>query len=198
MVLSPPRTVSPRQGGRFRPWLEVTLVVRVSLPQWGVEELVFSHWAAPWGEKTSGLAWKPFDPGRLAASAGHPGDVVGDDLDTTRAESLVREVLGLLPQEMYRQPLLGLVSTLGESFSAFRHRCLKAVARTVREGLLRRDPAAAAVVSQVVDGIEHRRLAPEEREVLEARVTMAYYPEGVEPGLASDDLMVEGGKGWRA
>lgn len=179
------------------PWLEVTLVVRVSIPEWGMEELDFSHWAAPWKEKTTGLAWRRFDPGRWAAFPGAPPGVAAHPLTVAEAEVLVREAMELLPQEMYHQPLLGLISAFGESFSAFRHRCLKAVARTVQDGLLRREPAAARVVTQVVDGIHRKHLNPEEREVVEARVGLAFYPEDKEPSVASDNLMVGGGKGWR-
>lgn len=197
--MTPPRTVSPsaREAQVFQPWLEVTLLVRVWIPQWGVDELAFSHWAARWEGGAAGLSWRPFEPGRWAATVGEPAEAGGPRLDTELAGSLVVKVLELLPREMYHQPALGLVSALGESFSAFRHRCLKAVARTVQEGLLRRDPAAAVAVSRVVEDIERRALGPEEQQVLEARVGVAYYPQGVEPGLASANLMVEGGKGWR-
>lgn len=199
LVLAPPRTVAPGKGGReLRPWLEVTLVVRVLVPAWEVDELVFAHWAARWEGGATGLSWRAFEPGRWAATVGEPAEACGPRLDTELAGSLVVGVLELLPREMYCQPALGFVSALGESFSAFRHRCLKAVARTVQEGLMRRDPKAAQVVAQVVDGIERRSLGPEERQVVEARVGVAYYPEGLEPGLASEDLMVERGQGWRA
>jgi len=200
VVLLPPRTVAPSgEGARqnLSCWLEVTLVLRLSLPEWGMEELAFAHWAAPWEGKTAGLAWRRFEPGRWAALSGMPEGVDEVSLSVAEAESVVREVMELLPGEMYHQPALGLVSAFDESFSAFRHRCLKAVARTVQEGLLRRDPAAAQVVAQVIDGIERKTLAPEERQLLEARVGFAFYPEGREPSLPSENLMIEGGKGWR-
>lgn len=196
----PPRTVAPGgegEGKPLSPWLEVTLLVRVSVPEWSMEELAFSHWAAPWEGKTTGLPWRRFDPGRWAAFSGVPADVAVAPLTVAEAEVLVGDVMAFLPQEMYHQPLLGLNSAFDEGFSAFRHRCLKAVARTVQEGLLRRDPAAAQVVARVVDGIQRRSLKPEERELLEARVGLAFYPEGKEPSVASGNLMVEGGKGWR-
>ncbi len=172
-------------------------MVRVSVPDWGVEEVAFFHWAAPWEGKTTGLAWRRFDPGRWAAFSGLPAAVALVPLTVAEAETLVAEVRKLLPREMYRQPLLGVSSAFDESFSAFRHRCLKAVARTVKEGLLRREPAAAQAVAHVVEGIERRSLKPEECELLEARVGLTFYPEGKEPSVASENLMVEGGKGWR-
>ncbi|MFN3412878.1 MAG: hypothetical protein ACK42L_02330 [Thermoanaerobaculum sp.] len=200
VVLVAPRTVAPGSEGARRNlscWLEVTLVLRLSLPEWGVEELVFAHWAAPWEGKTAGLAWRRFEPGRWAALPERPEGVNEVSLSVAEAESVVREVVELLPSEMYHQPSLGLVSAFDESFSAFRHRCLKAVARTVQEGLLRRDPAAAQAVAQVVDGIQRKALASEDRQLLEARVGFAFYPEGKEPSLPSENLMIEGGKGWR-
>lgn len=162
-----------------------------------MEELAFAHWAAPWEGKTSGLAWRRFDPGRWAAFSGAPPGVAVSAVTLGEAETLVGEVMELLPREMYHQPQLGLVSGFDESFAAFRHRCLKAVARTVQEGLLRREPAAAQAVARVVDGIQRRSLKPQERQLLEARVGLAFYPEGKEPSVASENLMVEGGKGWR-
>ncbi len=198
MVVLPPRTVPAAAGeGGFQPWVEVTLVVRLAVPEWGVSELAFGHWAAPWEPERGSLSWRPFDPGRRAAVAGIPSGAEAVELGGHETEVLALQCAALLPGEMYYQPFLGMVSSLGESFAAFRHRCLKAVAQTVREALVRREPAAAQAVARVVESIERRVLGEGEMDVLEARVGLAYYPEGVEPGVASGNLMVEGGKGWR-
>lgn len=192
-----PRTLSRPVGssGRCVPWVEVTLRLALRVEDWGVDEVVFLHWAAPWSPGALGLPWRPYDPGRRAGFLGAP-EGQEEALSLDHARRLAEEAAGLVPKELYRQPALGVVSTLGESFSAFRHRCLKLFAPRVQEGLVRRDPAAARAVAAVVEGIERRRLGPEELVCLEALVRLGYYPPEHAPTEASGDLMVEPGKVW--
>jgi hypothetical protein len=196
--LLPPRTISRPVGshGSLVPWVEVTLRLALRVAEWAVDEVAFFHWAAPWSPGARGLAWRRFDPGRRAASPGAPE---GEEQALTQedAASLAQEVAALLPRELYFQPALGVVSVLGESFSAFRHRCLKLFAPRVQEGLLRRELEAARAVAAVVEGIQRRSLGPEELVCLEARVGLGYYPAELAPSEAPGELMVEGGKGFR-
>ncbi|MGQ9752597.1 MAG: hypothetical protein ACUVRE_08205 [Thermoanaerobaculaceae bacterium] len=194
VLVEAPRTVSSptNTGGDYKPWVEVTLVFRLKLTDWGRDEMVFLHWAAPWREGEACLAWKLFDPARRAGAVGVPAGIAEKpQLSQTQAEALVAQVRNFRPKELYRHQQLGLLANLGESFSSFRHRCLKAFAPVVKEGLLRRDPKAAQAVARILDGIECHNLGEDELEELEARVGFAFYPSEVEPQLAQEDLMTE-------
>lgn len=154
--------------------------------------MAFLHWAAPWQEGEERLAWRPFDPARRAGTVGVPAGISEDlKLSPAQAEALVAQVRGFRPKEVYRHQDLGLMASLGESFSSFRHRCLKAFAPVVQEGLLRRDPKAAQAVAQILDRIECHDLGEDEMEELEARVGFAFYPLETEPQLAQEDFMTE-------
>lgn len=194
VLVEAPRTVSSptNTGGDFKPWVEITLVFRLKLTDWGRDEMVFLHWAAPWQEGEACLAWRPFDPARRAGAVGAPAGIAAKpQLSQTQAETLVAQVRNFRPRELYRHQHLGLLAKFGESFSSFRHRCLKAFAPVVQEGLLRRDPKAAQAVARILDGIECHNLGEDEMEELEARVGFAFYPSEVEPQLAQEDLMTE-------
>lgn len=192
VVLVSPRTVFSATSGGFKPWVEVTLVFRLKLPDWGREEVVFLHWAAPWQEGDLSLAWRPFDPGRRAGTVGTPAGIAQTlKLSEAQAETLVAQVRGFRPKEVYRHPDLGLMANLGESFSSFRHRCLRAFAPVVQEGLLKRDLKAAQAVARMLEGIECHNLGEDEMEELEARVGFAFYPPEVEPKLPQEDLLTE-------
>ncbi|MCS7182529.1 MAG: hypothetical protein NZ869_05405 [Thermoanaerobaculum sp.] len=200
VVVTPPRTIpAPEaQEAKYAAWVEITLVIQLRVPDWGVDEVVFAHWAMPWEGEASAGGWRRFDPGARAARPSAPLGVPEVTLNPERAKALVDEVRALVPRRLHRQPALGMVSQFGEELGSFRHRCLRAFAPSVQQGLLRRDPQAARAVAQMVDGIETRELTAEEGAFLEARVGLAYYPQGVEPRLLPDRLMVEGGKGWQA
>lgn len=196
LVLVAPRTLSQPAGwtGSLVPWVEVTLVFPLHLPEWGVSERVFLHWAAQWPPQGA-ATWRPFDPGRRAARPQLPAGVDVPQLDESLAWSWLQQLLPLVPRTLYRHQQLGLVSSLGENLARFRHRCLKAFAPLVQEGLWRRDVQAARAVAQMLEGIEEyqfSRLEPEE-----ARVGLGFYPEGVEPTTSSEELMIERGGAFR-
>jgi len=180
-------------GGAFSPWVEVSLLAQLTVPDWDVAESLFLHWAAPWQSSEARL-WRPFDPGRRAASQGSPPGVAAPELTPQKAQELLAEVMPLLPRTLYRHKDLGLVSRLGETASSFRHRCLRAFAPTVREGLWRRDAQAAQAVARMLAGIQERTLGQQELEVVQGRVGLAWYPAGLEPTLSSESLMIEGGE----
>jgi hypothetical protein len=187
-----PRTLSAPTGSApvgYRPWVEVTAVVRVSVAGWGLDDTSWVHWAVPVSEGHAALLGAiTFDPGRRAAVPGEPSPELrrGEaSLDETAAARLGEALLARWRPRVHFNTALRLPSRLDEPLKAFQQRCIglfgpepgrrKESDRDVKET----ERLAAAVESRVLSG--------DELEVLHWRVGVAWYPTGVEPAPASAD-----------
>ncbi len=199
--LAAPRTVSVPVGLSapvWRPWLEVTVCVRAVLEEWGLREERWLHWAAPLGaDGRPEAGFRLFDPGLRAASEGEPpAEWRGGPgaVDRAAAEHALGRLLAGWAPQVHRSAELGLTSAVDEPLAAFRRRCLRTLAGAVRDGALAGD-AGASAVARIAGSIETAVLAGERLELTAARAGVGWYPEGLGPGRADEDLMVAGGAG---
>jgi hypothetical protein len=193
-----PRTVSAPTGDaipRYRPWVEVSAQVRISVEEWKLDEELWVHWAVPWLESGPDLdAALPFDPGRRAASAGEPPAELRSEsvaLGEDAAADLCRRLrAGWVPRAHYH-PVLHLASGLDESPEAFRRRCVGLFAGAARR--VQSPGREGRDAGRLGGAFETRALSGDELAVVRWRVGVGWYPAGVAPAPAPrDPLMQEG------
>jgi hypothetical protein len=191
MISAPVASVRPR----YRPWLEVSLLVHVSSPDWGLSETEWLHWALPERAQAPDLgAARRFDPGRRSATPGapdHAARIAEIDVDPQSAASLTQSLVDALDIEVHRQAELGLVSALGETREGFRRRCLRRLASAIGSATGSRE-ARAANLAAVASSIETRTLRVSDLDVVRARCRISWYPGSLEPGLDLVDMMTGG------
>jgi hypothetical protein len=201
LELAPPRHVPPRPGdpcGSWAPWLELSLLVRASVPEWGHVESAWFHRAFAVGPDGSPAGeGVPFDP---AARAALPGEPQGT-LDVRRpaavtegaARAVVADALATWRPALHRHLELGAVSRLDEPAGEFRRRCLAPLRALVQAG---GGGAAAAELAARLEalarGIETARLDSGSLDVQSARVAVVWYPTGSGPQPPASDPMVAG------
>ncbi len=196
---SAPRTVSSPAGGelqRYRPWVEVSALVRVSVAGWDVAETAWVHWAVPVKDGRADLEGTVvFDPGRRAAAPGEPAAELRAGESALDEEEAVRVCEALA--ERWRPRLhfhnqLRLASRLDEPPDAFRRRCLALLAPVLRNVDSSRRKGEFA---RLAASIESRELRAGELHVLRWRVGVGWYPSGIEPAAAPEDPMMLGSQG---
>jgi hypothetical protein len=189
-----PRTISAPVGSTptaFRPWVEVAALLRVSLAGWNLSEETWVHWAAPVAQGRPDLGGAiPFDPGRRAAFPDEPpterrlGELA---LDEEAAGRLCEELLSGWRPSVHYNTVLRLRSRLDEPVETFRGWCVSVVARGPRPR--NGDDLEQEVADRVAESIVTRVLSGGEIEVLQLRVGVAWYPDGVEPAPCRDDRL---------
>jgi hypothetical protein len=187
-----PRTVSAPAGSQpsgFRPWAEVAALVRVSVAAWNLSEDTWVHWAAPVAKASPdpGGAFR-FDPGRRAAFRGEPPAerrLEELTLDEATADHLCEAVLSGWHPCVHYNTVLRLRSRIDEPLETFRHWCASLVSGgpRLRKGSALEREAADRVANSIVT----RVLSGGEIEVVQLRVGIAWYPDGVEPARCRDD-----------
>lgn len=200
--LEPPRHVLPRPGdpcGSWVPWLELSLLVRANVREWGHVESAWFHRAFAVGSDGSPAGDAvPFDPAARAAVPGEPPAMNGDRPPAAVAKGAAREVVAAVLSNwrpaVHRHPELEVVSRLDEPADEFRRRCLAPLRPLVQAGGGGAAAAArAARLGALARGIETVRLDPECLEVLIARLAVVWYPAGSGPRPPASDPMVAGG-----
>ena len=200
-ALTPPRTISkPADAGGvpYRPWVEVSVLVRVVVPEWGVEEASWVHWAVPTaGGRVVPERAVPFDPGRRAATPGEPAEDLraeGLELGEGDAATVCGAIAARWKPRLHFHRRMRLASKLDETLESFRRRCT-ALAAPALQGL---DPARRGLeAARLLDGIASRELGSGELSALFWRASVAWYPSGTEPQGAPDDPMMLDSQGRR-
>lgn len=199
--LRPARTLSAPAGqskAGYRPWIEVAVQVRVSVPEWGLDETGWVHWAVPVRVGRPDLnAALPFDPGRRAAVVGEPpGELRRSEasLDGSETARICEVLLARWQPRVHFHSVLRIPSRLEEPLEDFRRRCLRLLPPLLRGGGLQGSEAAEA--ARLAASIESRALADDELLVLTLRVGLGWYPAGVEPAAAPADPLMRG-PAWR-
>jgi hypothetical protein len=196
--LAPPcRIAAPPGGGGgpLLPWMEAALLVRVRLPAWQHREEAWLHWAvalAPDGSPAASP--RRFEPGRYAREPLAGGTTIGADVPgpgEAEARAFVGDLLASWRPVVHRHVELGLVSGLDEPREAFRRRCLAALRPLLTDATGRRE-SAAAELARVAGGIETAVVERADVELRFARVGVGWYPEGREPVLPPDELLITG------
>ena len=193
--LVPPRVVSAPAGimpTRFRPWVEVAVLVRMTIAAWGSLDETWVHWAVPVvGESPDPDGGVPFDPGRRAAFPGDPApELRGGEvtIDEGSAAGLCQALHERWEPQVHYHPVLRLSSRLDEPEEEFRQRCASVFSRVARQrGGAVSDREARA---RLAAAFESRILAGDELEVLWWRVGVGWYPAGVEPASAARDPLM--------
>lgn len=197
--LDPPRTIALPSGWSdpsYRPWVEVTVAADTVLPEWGLAERIWLHWAVPVrdGRLRSGEA-RRFDPGRRSAVPGEPESARRGETFQLRASEVGPLATGLLAREaleVHRLTPAGPLSAVGESLRVFRHRCLRLLGPVVSADAGSPEQTAAEL-GALVGGIESRRLDAGALRPIVVRARVGWYPAPLEPQIGADDLMTSGG-----
>ncbi len=189
--LSPPRTISAPAGARaapYRPWVEISALARVAVPDWGLTDSLWIHWAVPMrdgsAEPDRAVA---FDPGRRAATPGQPAPEArasSGELDQAGAEIVREALVARWSPLLHYHRGLRLASRMDEPIDGFRRRCLALLVPLVR----RLDATGGGEGSSLLVGaIETRALGSGELEVVHWRLGVGWYPSGIEPAAAPED-----------
>jgi len=161
------------------------------LAGWNLSEETWVHWAAPvaQGRPDPGGAFS-FDAGRRAAFPDEPpaelrlGELA---LDEEVAGRLCEEVLSGWRPSVHYNTVLRLRSRLDEPVETFRRWCASLVGKGPR--VRNRSAAEREAADRVAESIVTRVLSGGEIEVLQLRVGVAWYPDGVEPAPCRDDRL---------
>jgi len=199
--LCPARTLSAPAGrpeAGYRPWIEVAAQVRVSVPEWGLDEAGWVHWAVPVRQgRPEPEAAAAFDPGRRAAVSGEPpGELRRGEasLDDSAAAGICEALLARWQPRVHFHPILRLASRLDEPLEGFRQRCMRLLEPVLR-GAAEGD-AEALARSRLQAPIESLALAGDRLGLLNLRAGVGWYPEGVEPAKPPADPLMQG-ETWR-
>lgn len=198
-VAPQPRSLGP--AGERVALLHAGLWLQIEVAEWGLVREGHLHLACSPVSARRGERWKRVELGS------HPMTVVDDGPNLPRdAEDLLRQELGVLELDLFRQADLGLASQIGETRSSFQRRVLRSLHPLVQEKVGRGQPdprrtsrpapgrgEIAGALSGLAAGVEHTVVRATEEVIRSVELGLLLVPEGVVlVAGGTEDRMVTG------